>query len=90
MTTTTTAVTVPSAPAPPVTGPGPGGIADGSSGLSWAQFTAGLRDYERTGMCSHPVRLKGTIRAIDLATGEARPMHDTATEPGGGAADRVR
>jgi hypothetical protein len=34
-------------------------------------------------MCSHPVRLKGRISAIDLATGEARPMYDTADEPGG-------
>ena len=34
-------------------------------------------------MCSHPIRLKGRINAIDLATGELRPMYDTATEPGG-------
>jgi hypothetical protein len=58
-------------------------VPPGSSGLTWAQFTAGLRDYERTGMCAHPVRLKGHVSAIDLATGELRPMYDTATEPGG-------
>jgi hypothetical protein len=34
-------------------------------------------------MCSHPVRLKGTITAIDLATGELRPVYNTASEPGG-------
>jgi hypothetical protein len=34
-------------------------------------------------MCTHPIRLKGSIRAIDLATGEARPVYDTASEPGG-------
>ena len=76
-------MSVPSGPGQPTSGPGPDGTGDGSPGLSWAQFIAGLRDYERTGMCSHPVRLKGTITAIDLATGEARPMYDTASDRGG-------
>jgi hypothetical protein len=34
-------------------------------------------------MCSHPVRLKGRIGAIDLATGELCSIYDTADEPGG-------
>src|SRR5579875_1150107 len=64
---TTAAVAVPSA----------------TASLTWAQFTAGLRDYERTGMCTYPIRLKGRITAVDLATGEARPVYDTTTEPDG-------
>src|SRR5262249_504713 len=33
--------------------------------------------------CRHPVPLRGRIDAVDLATGELRPMYDTGTEPGG-------
>lgn len=36
-----------------------------------------------TGHCAHPVRLAGRIDAIDRATGQAAPIYDTATEPGG-------
>jgi len=35
------------------------------------------------GCCQHPIPLRGRIDAIDLATGELRPVYDTATEPGG-------
>ncbi|MGO9080186.1 MAG: replication initiator [Streptosporangiaceae bacterium] len=36
------------------------------------------------GACAHPVRLTGRIAAIDKATGELRPVYDTATdEPDG-------
>jgi hypothetical protein len=34
-------------------------------------------------MCAHPVRLQGRVTAIDLPSGEARPVYDTASEPGG-------
>jgi hypothetical protein len=48
---------------------------------------ADLKDWERqlasTGTCAHPVKLHGRITAIDLATGEAAPVYDTASEPGG-------
>ena len=48
---------------------------------------ADLKDRERqlasTGACAHPVKLHGRINAIDLATGEAAPVYDTASEPGG-------
>jgi hypothetical protein len=48
---------------------------------------ADLRSIERqltsTGTCSHPIRLRGRIDAIDLATGETAPVYDTASEPGG-------
>jgi hypothetical protein len=33
--------------------------------------------------CRHPIPLRGRIDAVDLVTGELRPMYDTATEPGG-------
>jgi hypothetical protein len=36
-----------------------------------------------TGHCASPVRLQGRIDAIDRATGQARVMYDTDTEPGG-------
>ena len=41
-----------------------------------AQLTA-------TGHCANPIRLQGRIDAIDRATGQARVMYDTDTEPGG-------
>jgi hypothetical protein len=33
--------------------------------------------------CAQPIPLRGRIDAVDLATGELRPMFDTGTEPGG-------
>jgi hypothetical protein len=36
-----------------------------------------------TGYCVRPVRLAGRIDAIDLQTGELRPMYSTVSEPGG-------
>ena len=82
--TMTTAAVVASAPGPHITGPGPGAITDDTPGsLSWSQLTAGLREHQRTGMCTNPIRIKGRTHAIDLATGETRPLYDTATEPGG-------
>jgi hypothetical protein len=52
--------------------------------LSWAEFNEGMRQVQRTGMCTCPVRLRGRIEAVDLATGELAPVYDTATdEPGG-------
>jgi len=33
--------------------------------------------------CRHPIPLRGRIDAVDLATGELRPVYDTGTEPGG-------
>jgi hypothetical protein len=48
---------------------------------------ADFRDWEReiatAGACSHPVRLRGRVTAVDLATGEAAVTYTTATEPGG-------
>ena len=36
-----------------------------------------------TGHCASPIRLQGRIDAIDRATGQARVMYDTDSEPGG-------
>ena len=51
--------------------------------LSWAELAGYARDVARSGGCTRPVRLKGRLDAIDLASGERRTMYDTATEPGG-------
>jgi hypothetical protein len=57
--------------------------ADGLS-VSWAEFTTSARQVARTGMCTHPVRLRGRIEALDLETGELAPVYDTAAaEPDG-------
>ena len=78
-----TAATVPLIPGPhrargwehPPTTPQPS--------ITWADFLAAERQHTATGCCSHPIRLRGRIDAIDLATGELRPVYDTAAEPGG-------
>ena len=48
---------------------------------------ADFRDWERqistAGACSRPIRLRGTITAVDLATGEVAPVYDTSSESGG-------
>jgi len=51
--------------------------------MTWADFQTWERQLATTGTCAHPVRLRGSIRAIDLATGEVAPVYDTASEPGG-------
>ena len=76
-----TAATVPLSPGPH--GSELGESADDAPAVSWAEFTEGVRQAERTGMCAHPVRLRGRIDAIDLTTGERAPVYDTASELGG-------
>ena len=46
-------------------------------------FTRWEQQLAATGYCTHPVRLAGRIDAVDLATGETRPVYTTAGEPGG-------
>jgi hypothetical protein len=73
----TTAV-VPSAPGPTSSG------ASGIPTVTWTGFTQSIAQAQRAGLCTRPIRLRGRIAAIDLATGELRPVYDTATdEPGG-------
>jgi hypothetical protein len=77
-----TVATVPLIPGPD--GPGMGESAAGHAvTLTWAELGREIRQAEATGLCARPVRLKGRIDAIDLATGELRTMYDTAAEPGG-------
>jgi hypothetical protein len=46
-------------------------------------FTAWEHQISTAGACSRPIRLRGTITAIDLTTGELAPVYDTASESGG-------
>jgi hypothetical protein len=67
----------------PTTGPGPGADADDTETITWADFRAWERQLATTGHCTHPIRLRGRIDAIDLTTGETAPVYDTAAEHGG-------
>jgi hypothetical protein len=75
-----TAATVTPAPGP-LDGPGAGASADDT--ITWADFQTWERQLTTSGTCAHPIRLRGGIRAIDLATGEVAPVYNTASEPGG-------
>ena len=77
-----TVATVPVIPGP-ASGPGMSESAGPAITLSWNELDREIRQAERTGLCTRPVRLTGRIDAIDLATGELATMYDTATEPGG-------
>ena len=73
-----TAATAALSPEPPP-GSGPGATADDDTEtISWADFRAWERQLASSGACSHPIRLRGRIDAIDLATGEIAPVYDTA------------
>lgn len=37
----------------------------------------------RAGYCTHPIRLRGRTDAVDRATGEMRPVLESAAQPGG-------
>jgi hypothetical protein len=64
--------------------PGPSGPgADATASDTPDHFTRWETQVARTGYCTRPVRLHGRIDAIDLATGEMRPMYTTDGEPGG-------
>jgi replication initiator protein RepSA len=65
--------------APGSSGPG----ADATASDTSDDFTRWETQVARTGYCTRPVRLHGRIDAIDLATGETRPMYTTDGEPGG-------
>jgi len=67
-----------------ITGSGPGPDADDDTEtISWADFRAWERQLASTGACTHPIRLRGRIDAIDRATGETAPVYDTTVEHGG-------
>lgn len=46
-------------------------------------FTAWEEQFPPAGGCSHPVRLRGVINAVDLATGEKATAFDSRYEPDG-------
>jgi len=64
----------------PGPGPGSGADADDTVTVSWADFRAWERQLTT---CTHPIRLRGRIDAIDLATGELAPVYTTTGEPDG-------
>ena len=50
---------------------------------SRSDFGRWERQLANTGYCQQPIRLRGQIRAVDLATGDTGVMYDTASEPDG-------
>ena len=64
----------------PLPGSGPGATADDTTA---SDFDTWERQIATAGNCSHPIRLRGRIDAIDLTTGELAPVYDTAAEHGG-------
>src|SRR5262245_18454735 len=59
-------------------------LGDDAPPVTWEEFTQAVGQFDRTGRCQRPIRLSGRIAAVDLATGELRPLYDTAAdEPGG-------
>ena len=77
------AATVTLAPGPD-DGPGARASADDDTAPGGrADFALWQQQLSDTGRCHHPVQVKGTVRAIDLTTGEVRPVYTTASEPGG-------
>jgi hypothetical protein len=51
--------------------------------LAAEDFTEWDQQFAPAGGCSHPVRLRGGVSAVDLLTGESVPVFDSATEPDG-------
>jgi hypothetical protein len=64
----------------PMPGSGSGVTADDTITVPWADFKAWERQLTT---CTHPIRLRGRIDALDLETGELAPLYDTTAEPGG-------
>jgi hypothetical protein len=75
-----TAATATSRPGPHH-GPGPDATADDT--ITWVDFRTWERQLNATGGCTHPIRIRGRIDAIDLATGELAAVYDTTAEAGG-------
>jgi hypothetical protein len=79
-------MTVPAVALAPRTEPGLGAGASAGAILELAardDFHRWEAQLVATGHCASPVRLQGRIDAIDRATGQARVIYDTDTEPGG-------
>jgi len=54
-----------------------------TDGLVAEDFTTWESEFAPAGGCSHPVRLRGGVSAVDLLTGEAVPVFDSADSPDG-------
>jgi hypothetical protein len=54
-----------------------------SEALAVGDFTAFEAEFLPANGCSHPVRLRGGVAAVDLLTGESVPVFDSCDEPGG-------
>jgi hypothetical protein len=54
-----------------------------SDALTVEDFTEWDQQFAPAGGCSHPVRLRGGVSAVDLLTGEAVPVFDSTDQPGG-------
>jgi replication initiator protein RepSA len=51
--------------------------------LAAGDFTTWEGEFAPAGGCSHPVRLRGSVSAVDLLTGESVPVFDSSAEPDG-------
>lgn len=51
--------------------------------MTEADFREWEHEITTAGACSHPIRLRGRITAVNLATGETASVYDTAGEPHG-------
>jgi len=63
--------------------PGDEPQAGGTAGGILEDVTRWEKETTPAGGCLHPVKLRGRIDAIDLATGELRNVYDSGSEPGG-------
>src|SRR5579859_2488984 len=64
----------------PGTGNGPGADAPADDTITWADF----RQWEQElTTCRHPIRMRGSIDAVDTQTGDYAHIWDTANLPGG-------
>jgi hypothetical protein len=67
------------APEPQCSGP----VATADDVTNLVDIAAWERQFSSAGGCSHPIRLRGKVHAVDLATGETATAFDTSTEPDG-------
>jgi hypothetical protein len=62
---------------------GPGTVATADDVTTLADLAAWEHQLATARNCTRPVRLRGSITAVDLATGETAPVYDTSSETGG-------
>jgi hypothetical protein len=62
---------------------GSGPVAIAGDATTRADLTAWESQFSSPDACSHPIRLRGKVSAVDLATGETATAFDTSAEPDG-------